>query len=44
MPNYFYVCPECSHQYNEMRDTNQSQFFTRCNGCGNADYEEVTEQ
>jgi predicted nucleic acid-binding Zn ribbon protein len=43
MPNYFYTCPECNHKYNEMREADQSAFFTRCNDCGNADYVEVTE-
>lgn len=43
MPKYLYVCPECAHTYDETREADQPQFFTLCNGCGQADYNEVTE-
>ena len=43
MPKYLYVCPECDHKYDETREVDQAQIFTRCNGCGQADYNEVTE-
>ena len=41
MPTYVYKCPLCEHIYKEHRTSLESQYFTRCNMCGNADYEEV---
>ena len=41
MPRYEYKCPLCKHDYVEQRSLEESQIVTKCNDCGNADYEEV---
>lgn len=38
MPEYKYVCPDCGHKYSEVRLTTESQWYTKCNACKNADY------
>jgi peptide subunit release factor 1 (eRF1) len=40
---YKYACSECSHEYIEQRAKTEPQYFTKCNVCGNADYELVNE-
>jgi putative FmdB family regulatory protein len=41
MPKYNYICPLCKHDYIEQRPVEQPQIVTKCNDCGDADYEEV---
>lgn len=40
MPAYDYVCP-AGHTYQEIRDVEDPQFFTKCSVCG-GEFEEVT--
>jgi putative FmdB family regulatory protein len=42
MPRYEYKCPLCNHEYLEQRAEGEPQIFTKCNDCGDADYQEVT--
>ena len=39
---YDYECPNCKHQYQEVRRYDQAQWFTQCGDCSNAEYIDVT--
>ena len=43
MPKYLYICPDCKHEYSEIREVTDPQWFTTCSVCGLAEYIEVTE-
>lgn len=40
MPRYEYICPNCGHEYVEQRTVEEMQYFTVCQDCGKADYQE----
>lgn len=37
---YNYKCSLCSHEYLEMRASDEPQFFVKCNSCKEGDYVE----
>ena len=42
MTTYNYICSQCGHKYQEVREVNIPQWFTKCNaGCG-TDYTETS--
>jgi hypothetical protein len=40
---YEYKSSCCSHKYIEQRGSEEPQWITKCNGCGNGEYELVEE-
>jgi len=42
MPTYNYICNLCNHTYSETRQVSESQFYVKCNGCNDGDYQEVS--
>ena len=44
MPKYVYKCPACGYDYSEHRLATQSQIFTQCQGCNNAEFVEISQE
>ena len=38
MTEYNYICPTCQHEYQEVREENEPQYFTKCNAGCDTDY------